>query len=288
MPVESLRAVRAGGSATRIWRREGYEYAGRFTLGVPIAEGHPAVLTDGDILFPDDTSVPIASEIDQGFFATTDGFDINHPFPRIRGREINPCFAKGFEHFGTEDFCKGFVTEEKTFGFFGAPQAFIRFDGGRRHDQMDMRMVIEASCAGVQDGDGPGIALQLRVVAREGFNRFPTAAGQGGIQRALMLPSQSSEFFGQSEGRQKIIGGYLFLELAFQPLLTFVGLAVWTTTMAAGMGYQDLAFAVIAVCQHQRALRSPAVLHNLQGLTMARQNPVVVPGWKFRLKCLDD
>lgn len=109
-----------------------------FTLGVPVAEGHLAVLTGDDVLLPDDTSVQIASEIDQGFFAATDELYVDHPFPCIKSRKIETCFPKGFEHFGPEDFCKGFVTEEKTFAFFGAPQALIRFDGGSGHDQMDM------------------------------------------------------------------------------------------------------------------------------------------------------
>jgi hypothetical protein len=71
---------------------------------------------------------------------------------------------------------------------------------------------------GVQYADGTRLSLQLRVVLREGFGRLPAATGHQAIKCTLMLPSQRTQFFGQGEGQQKILGRHLLFELPFQPL----------------------------------------------------------------------
>ena len=76
-----------------------------------------------------------------------------------------------------------------------------------------------------------------------------------------MLPSQGTQFFGQGEGQQKIVGRHLFFELPLQPLLALVVLAMGATAMAAGMWEEDLFFAVIALRQQHRALRGAALFH---------------------------
>jgi len=59
----------------------------------------------------------------------------------------------------------------------------------------------------------------------EGLHRFPGAAQEQIVEDTLVREGQRPEFGGQGEGQQKILGRDLLLQLAFQPLLTFVVLA---------------------------------------------------------------
>jgi hypothetical protein len=124
--------------------------------------------------------------------------------------------------------------------------------------------------AGMQNSGGTGCSLQLRIISGEGLDGLPTAPGQDRIKRALMLPGQKPEFFGQGKGQQEIRGGDLFLKLTLKPSLAFIMLAMRAAAMAAGMRHKDLAFAVLALGQHHRTLRGPAELHDGQRLALAR------------------
>lgn len=166
--------------------------------------------------------IKIASEIDQRLVAAADGLDVDDPFfgdrnplPAVSALptslwivtvgQCQPCLCNSLEQFGTEDFGQGLVIEQITgsvliLAFFGAPQPFVRVNGRRRYHQMHMGMVIKAARMGMQHGDGAGVPLKLWVVLREGFDGLPATADQQVIQRALLLPSQRSEFVGQGEG----------------------------------------------------------------------------------------
>ena len=111
-------------------------------------------------------------------------------------------------------------------------------------------MIIQSARMGVQYADGAGLALQLRIVPGEGFEGLPTATDHQVIECALMLPSQRTQFFGQGEAQQKILGRHLFFDLPFQPLLAFMMLAMGTVAMAAGMRDEDLFFAAVALRPH--------------------------------------
>jgi hypothetical protein len=91
-----------------------------------------------------------------------------------------------------------------------------------------------------------------------------------------MMPGQGSEFGGQGESEQKILGGKLFFELAFQPLLALMMLAVGTAAMATGVRHPALVGTLGTVRQHQGALRSATDLQGGQGLAMARQDRALV------------
>jgi hypothetical protein len=84
-----------------------------------------------------------------------------------------------------------------------------------------------------------------------------------------MLPSQGTQFFGQSEGQHKILGWHLFVELSFQPLLAFIVLAMRTIAMSTGMRDEDLFFAAVALYQHYRALNGAALFQRRQGFKLA-------------------
>jgi len=124
---------------------------------------------------------------------------------------------------------------------------------------------------GVQHRDGAGVALKLPVVLRKGFDRLPAASDHQVIQRALLLPGQCPELFGQGEGQQKILGRYLPLQLPLQPLLTLMLLTMGAVAMAAGMRHEALAIAVIALGQHHGTLQGSALLHGGQRPALAGQ-----------------
>ena len=65
-----------------------------------------------------------------------------------------------------------------------------------------------------------------------------------------MRPSQRPEFGGQCKGQHEILCRHLFLQLAFQPLLALMVLAVGAVAVAAGMRHQFLMFASCAFDLH--------------------------------------
>jgi hypothetical protein len=130
-------------------------------------------------------------------------------------------------------------------------------------------MITQSARMGVQYADGTRLSLQLRVVLREGFGRLPAATGHQAIKCTLMLPSQRTQFFGQGEGQQEILGWHLFFELPLQPLFTFVMLAMGAAAMAAGMRDKTLMFAVLALRQHHWTLRGAALFQGSQRFALA-------------------
>ena len=141
---------------------------------------------------------------------------------------------------------------------------------------------------GVQDRDGAGRTLKLLVVVREHPHCLPATAGHQGIEGALMAPCQRPERLRQSESQEKILGGHLFSELTFQPLLAFMVLAVRTVAMTAGVGHEKLAVALGALRQHVGTGCSAAMLHGAQRLEMGRQQRILVLVQERGLEGFDD
>jgi hypothetical protein len=81
----------------------------------------------------------------------------------------------------------------------------------RRHDQMDMRVIIQPARVRMQHRNGAGRALQLLVVLAERAYRLPTAAHQQRVENALLRKGQRPEFGRQGKRHQEILGGHLFL-----------------------------------------------------------------------------
>jgi hypothetical protein len=92
---------------------------------------------------------------------------------------------------------------------------------------------------GMQYCNRTGCPLKLFVIQAEAAHRLPAALHHQRIEHALVRPGQRPEFSRQSKGQQKIRAGHLLLELALQPLLALVVLAVWTVAMATGMRYEE-------------------------------------------------
>ncbi len=132
-------------------------------LGVAVAEGHLSVLAREDVLLADDPAVEIAPEVDQRLLAAADVLAVNHPILRVSGRQTQPRRGDGGQQLAAEDFRQCLVAEQVA-AFAGAvlaaplgvPAPAFGVNGRRRHDRMDMRMVIEPTRVGVQHRDGAG------------------------------------------------------------------------------------------------------------------------------------
>ncbi len=139
-----------------------------------------------------------------------------------------------------------------------------------------MRVVVELSCVGVKYGDSARAALQMLVVLTEGVDGFPCALGEALIERFLLLPRQLAPFLGEREGEHVVRAGELLLHLTFYPSLRFVGLAVWTMTMSAGVGNVACLRATAACQFHLGAVGIAADLKSRERLSLARQECVTV------------
>jgi hypothetical protein len=171
---------------------------------------------------------------------------------------------------------------------FGSPSLLLAVENRRRHYQMDMRVIIELARVRVQHRNGAGSALQLLVVVAESTHRFPTTLHQRRVHHALVRPGERPEFGRQGKGQQEILGGHLFLQLAFQPLLALVMLAVGAVAMAAGVRQQFLMVTFGALDLHLAAELGAALLHGCQCPIVHRGEPVAVLRQKVRLKGCDD
>ena len=117
-------------------------------------------------------------------------------------------------------------------------------DACRRHDHMDVGVVIQLSAMGVQHGGKSGHTLQLLVILRKCFQQFLHTEKHQSIDDFLILPGQAAQLFGQCKGDQKILGGQLFVQLILNPLPAFMVLAMGTAPMSAGVRDKDLFLAV--------------------------------------------
>ena len=93
------------------------------------------------------------------------------------------------------------------------PALILAIDRRRRHDQMDMRVIIQPARVRMQHRNGAGRALQLLVVLAERAYRLSTAAHQQRVENALLRKGQRPEFGRQGKRHQEILGGHLFLHL---------------------------------------------------------------------------
>ena len=200
-------------------------------LAVQITKGHLAVLAGDDISLLEHPFIEIAPQIDQRLLAGADGLYIHDPGLGVACGQLESLLADGLEQLGPKDLGQGLVVEQiaglalaASFpAALGPPALLFTLDGARG-------------------------ALELLVVFTKHPHALPAAEDHQGIEHALMLPSQWPELLGQGEGQEKILGGHLFLELTFQPLLALMVLAVRTVAMAAGVGHQNLAVALGALC----------------------------------------
>ena len=199
----------------------------------------------------------------------------------------NQCLQQqGPKHLGQR--FMGEQVRRRTAAALDAPQPPLAIDGRRRHHQMDMRVIVQPARVGVQHRDGAGRALKLLVVLTEGAQCFPGAAHEQVVDDALVRPRQGTKFRGHGEGQQKVRTGDLTLELALQPLLALVMLAMRTRAMATRVRHEVPILTRFALHLHARAARGTTVLHRVQGPALAGQQLAAVAGQQVRLEGADD
>ena len=74
----------------------------------------------------------------------------------------------------------------------------------------------------------------------------------------------------QGKGHQEILPRHQLLDLALEPLLALVVLAVRAATVSARMGHQDFVVTIGALDQHHGTCRGTAILHGGQCVEMRR------------------
>lgn len=190
-------------------------------------------------------------------------------------------------HLGAKYFRHGFVVEQ-VFAFFAAPTALFTMDGAGRHHQMHVRMVVKPARVGVQYRHGPGRALQLFIVLAEGIDGFPCTPGDQVIDDFLVLPCQLAPLLRQGEADHEVVARQLFRLLAFDPLLRFVGLAVRTTAVSAGMRDVLGVQAIGTLHLHARAQGVAAGFKGRQGAQLTRQERGCVLAQEVGFKRVDD
>jgi hypothetical protein len=95
-----------------------------------------------------------------------------------------------------------------------------------------------------------------------------------GIDQFLIFPGKLPQLSRQCKGEQIVLGRQLFVELIFNPLLTFMILAMGTISMTAGMGYIAMSSTIVigASGQHMRTRFFSALFHGRQRFFMTGQN----------------
>jgi len=231
------------------------------SFAVAVAKGDLAVVAGEDVLFLEHAPVQIAAQIDQSLFPGADVLAVHDPLPGMGPRQGHSGLGKSCKQLGSVHLRQCLVVEQIALAGLGAPQFFVGVDGGGRHHTMDVGVIVQAAGMGMEHRHGAGRALKLLVVAAEGQQRLPGALHQQAIERLWMGQGQGAKFRRQGEGQQEVRAGHQRFPLPFQPLLALVVLAVGTQPVAAGMGHEDLLFAVGTVRLHPGAERSAAGFH---------------------------
>ena len=226
-------------------------------LAVAITEADLAGGAGEDVFLGDDAPVKIAPQIDERLLARAHGFAIHHPRHGVMIWQGQSSRFDARQQLRPEHFGQRLGVEQIAIFCLvpplGAPLPALAVDRRRRHDQMDMRVVIQPPRVGVQHRDGTGHTLQLFVIVAEGAHRLPSAAQEQIVDDARVRPAQRPEFGGQGKGQQKVLGWHLLLHLAFQPLLTLMVLAVGAVAMSAGVRHQLPMVTFRALDLHLRA-----------------------------------
>ena len=102
------------------------------------------------------------------------------------------------------------------------------------------------------------------------------------------LTGQTPEFSGHRKGQQKVLGGHLFAQLALQPLLAFVMLAVRAVAMTAGVRHQPLVFAGAALDLHLGAVLGATVFDGAKRVSVFSAQPIAVLREEIGLEGFDD
>ena len=229
---------------------------------------------------------------DEGRLAAANRFAIHHPLLGIASRKRQPGRFDRRQDLRPKDLGQSLVVEQiAPFGLasrLGSPLLLLTVDHCRRHDEMDMRVIIQPARVRVQHRSGTRRPLKRFVVLAEGTHRLPATTHEQIIDDVLVRPGQRPEFGGQGEGQQKVLGGHLLLQLTFQPLLTLMMLAVRAVAVAAGMWHQFLMLTCRAFDLHHGAGLRAAMFHGRECAVVIRRELIPVLRQEVRLEGVND
>ena len=112
-------------------------------FGMKIPEGDHPVFILQDILLTDDTPIKVPAQIDDSLVTVAHIPAVNHPVLRTGFGHVQAMLNHGLQQFCPEDFGQGLVVEEIS-GVLDPPEPCFQVDGCRRHDHMDMRMIVKS------------------------------------------------------------------------------------------------------------------------------------------------
>lgn len=196
---------------------------------VSVAEADLAVavqVAGEDVGFPEHPTIEVTAEIDQRLVAVADAFPIDHPLLRQRVGQAQPGGLQGGKQLAAKRLGQRPVDEE--IAGLCPPASGFGIQAGAGHDEMHMRVQVEPARVRMQHCNRAGFALQLPVVPAERLHRRPGAGEQGGVDRFGVPEGHGSQFAGQGEGEQEVLGGHPQLALTFEPTLALELLAVRT------------------------------------------------------------
>lgn len=120
-------------------------------FGVEVSKRYPALFAAENILFLDDAPVEVTPEIDKDLVAVADVFTVYHPLLGAVPWDLQAMVDQGLQELCPEDLCQCLLAEEIA-PWFGPPESGLQVDGCRRHDDMDVGMVLQGPGMGVENG----------------------------------------------------------------------------------------------------------------------------------------
>jgi hypothetical protein len=85
-------------------------------------------------------------------------------------------------------------------------------------------------------GGEPGCSTEIFIIPDEGLQGILNTVKHQGIDDFLEPPCQVAKLLGKGEGNQKVFGREALVQLVFDPLLSFVVLAMGAVSVTAGVG----------------------------------------------------
>jgi hypothetical protein len=125
---------------------------------------------------------------------------------------------------------------KEVFGGLFPPQPFLPIDAGPGHDDMNVRVIVQASAMSMEDGGKSRFAPELFIVSSKALEGIPDRVKHEGIDRLLVSPGQIPQLSGQGEGNQVIPNRQPIVQLRIDPLRTFVVLEMGAIPVSAGVG----------------------------------------------------
>jgi len=140
-------------------------------FGVEVSECYHPVFAAEDIFLLDNAPIQVPSEIDKGLVAVADVFTVDHPLLGAVSGDLQAMVDQRLQELCPEDLSQGLLAEEIA-PWFGSPESCLQVDACRRHDDMDVGMVLQGPCMSVENGGETSGAAEFLIVLGEGLQHL--------------------------------------------------------------------------------------------------------------------